>query len=320
MKLSSAVKGLSKSATVLAGRTGLKLKKYSPEILLVVGITGTIASAVLACRATLKIDDVRCVHDEKLERIHDVKYKIENGEIAPDRYPEKEQRRDIAVTYVQTAVNYAKLYGPAVTLGMASIACIVGGHDIMKKRNVALVAAYKAVEESFNSYRKRVIEEYGEDKDYMFKHNLHAESVTETEIGEDGKSHKVKKTKLVADGDNHNYSQYAKWFDESCEEWSKAPEYNLMFLRSQQNYFNDLLKAKGHVFLNEVYDALGIPRTKAGAVVGWVCGKGQGDGFIDFGVFDSDKMNSRDFINGYERSILLDFNVDGLIYDLIEED
>jgi hypothetical protein len=87
-----------------------------------------------------------------------------------------------------------------------------------------------------------------------------------------------------------------------------------MFLQCQQNYFNQQLKARGHVFLNEIYDAIGLERSKAGTIVGWVT-DGNGDGYIDFGMFED---ASRRFINGIEPSILLDFNVDGVIYDLIE--
>lgn len=301
----------------MTGRTGLILKKYSPEILLAVGITGIVGSTVLACRATLKVEEVLERHHDKMDKIHEVVLLQQNQQVAMVEYSEEDHRKDVAVTYLQTAVDFIKLYGPAVTLGVFSIACIVGGHGIMKKRNVALVAAYKAVEEGFNAYRKRVVEEYGEEKDYAYKNGLKVEQVLDSEVGEDGKTRKVKTNKLAPiDGDPSNLSQYARFFDDGCKEWSKEPEYNLLFLRNQQSYFNELLKIRGHVFLNEVYDALGIPRTKAGSIVGWVIGGG-GDNYIDFGIFDGDKPKSRDFVNGYERTILLDFNVDGVIYDLI---
>jgi len=308
MKLEKITTGLSN----LTGRTGLVLKAHSPEILLVLGITGTVASAILACRATLKVEKVLDNHKSKTDKINECWARIKKGEIPIDEYSEQDYKKDLVVTYTQTAVDFIKLYGPAITLGVVSIACIISGHGIMRKRNIALMAAYKAIEEGFNAYRKRVIEEYGEEKDYMYKHGLHSETVMETEVDEDGKTHKVKKTKLIEDP--NGTSVYARFFDEGCSQWSKTSEYNLMFLRAQQNYHNDLLKARGHVFLNEVYDALGIPRTQAGSIVGWVIG--DGDNFIDFGIFDGDRIRARDFVNGYERSILLDFNVDGVIYDL----
>lgn len=310
MNLSKITTGLSK----MTGKTGLTLKKHSPEILLVVGVSGTVVAAVLACRATLRVQEVLDNHADKKDKIDSVWQKVQDGDISLSEYSENDHQKDLVVTYTQTVVDFIKLYGPAVTLGVASMACVIASHGIMKKRNVALVAAYKAVEEGFNAYRKRVIEEHGEQADYMYKNGLRSEEVTQPAYTDaDGVKHKAeKKTQLVQDP--NGLSVYARFFDEACSQWSKNPEYNLMFLRSQQNYYNDMLKARGHVFLNEVYDALGIPRTQAGSIVGWVIGP-EGDNFIDFGIFDADKMKSRDFVNGYERSILLDFNVDGVIYD-----
>lgn len=309
MKINEIGTALSK----MTGRTGLVLKAKSPEILLFVGIAGVVGAAVMACRATLKVKDVIANHNDTVEEINDCCRKVEDGIIPAEEYTEDDRKKHLTTTYFHTAFAFVKLYGPAVTLGAASIACIIGGHGIMKKRNVALMAAYKALEEGFNAYRKRVVDELGEEKDYMFKHNLRAEEITETEVGEDGKSKKVKKTQMVSD-DPNKLSKYARFFDESCREWSKTPEYNLYFLKAQQNYFNDMLQSRGHVFLNEVYDNLGMERSQAGTIVGWVLGAG--DNYIDFGIFDGDRERSRAFVNGRERSILLDFNVDGVIYDL----
>jgi len=309
MKITNVISSLSK----LTGRTGLVVQKNSPEILLVVGVVGTIASTVLACRATLKVESVLDAHKEKTDKINECWDKVQNGEISTGEYSQNDHKKDLTIMYGKTSLEFIKLYGPAFTLGVASIACIIGAHGIMKTRNVALMAAYKAVEESFTAYRKRVIEEHGEDVDYMYKNGLRSEVVTETEVDADGKSHKVKKTNVVQDPGMP--SMYARFYDESCARWSPNAEYNLMFLRSQQNYHNEMLKVRGHVFLNEVYDALGIDRTKPGSVVGWVLG--DGDNYIDFGIFDGNRERARAFVNGQERNILLDFNVDGVINDLI---
>jgi hypothetical protein len=214
---------------------------------------------------------------------------------------------------VQSGIKLVKLYGPAITLSAASIACFLGAHNILQKRNVALIAAYKAVEKGFTDYRRRVIDELGIDKDRQFKHGIKKELVTEIEVGEDGKPKKVKKTIDIVDPNEH--SVYARFFDETSAQWDHSAEHNLIFLKCQQNFANDLLRARGHLFLNEVYDMLGIPRSGAGAVVGWRIGLG--DDFVDFGIFEYGKHKVRDFVNGYEPAILLDFNVDGLIYDKI---
>lgn len=291
------------TAMRVVGRSGLTLKQYSPEILMGVGVIGIVAGTVLACRATLKVESVI---EEAQEKIEKIKYASEN--VDKEKYSDQDYKKDMAITYVQTGVKFVKLYGPAILLGVASISCILGSNYIMRKRNLALMAAYKAIEGSFKDYRRRVVEEFGEDKDRELKYGVRKETFTNIEDPED--------TKTVTSLDPNQYSSYARFFDEASPNWSKTPEYNMIFLKCQQNYANDMLKARGHVFLNEVYDALGIPRSQAGAIVGWVLGK-DGDNFIDFGIFNQNSGRARDFVNGYERSILLDFNVDGVIYDLL---
>lgn len=303
------------------GRAGLKLSKHSPEILMVTGIVGVVAGTVMACRATLKVDEVLTEAEEKLERIN-------NGRetISKEEYPDKDYKKDLTVTYVQTGFEFVKLYGPAMILGVAGIGCIVGSHNIMKKRNLALVAAYKLVEESFTEYRKRVIEDLGEDKDREYKYGIKTVKVTKDVVDENGNIVQVEETQTIID--EKTASPYARYFDDKSIYWNDIASYNLMHLRTQERYANDLLQYKGHVFLNEVYDCLGIKRTPAGAVTGWV--KGKGDDRIDFNIYNfetegyrDDKVNDtigeerRDFVNGYNKPILLDFNVDGVIYDLI---
>ena len=295
--------------TKVVGRSGLVLKKFSPEILIGVGIIGVVAGTVLACKATLKVDTVI---DKAQSDLKKIKETHENPKT--ENYSEVDYQKDLVTVYVQTGVKIAKLYAPAVMLGVASVSCLLGAHGIMKQRNIALVAAYRAIDGGFKDYRRRVVDELGQDKDYQFKTGIRQETVTEIEKDEHGKSIKVKKT--VEKLDPNEYSTYARFFDEASLNWSKTPEYNKYFLKCQQNYANDLLKSRGHIFLNEVYDMIGVPRSQAGAVVGWVLGK-DNDNFVDFGMYNLDRMPARDFINGYERSILLDFNVDGVILDLI---
>lgn len=292
-----------------AGRTGLMINKYSPEILLGIGVVGIIGSTVLACKATLKVEGI--VDDAK-EKIDKIKYA--DKEIDDATYSEMDYKKDMTLVYVQTGAKFVKLYGPAVGLGVISVGCIMGSHNIMKKRNVALMAAFKLAEQSYADYRKRVVEELGEEKDRQFHYGIKTETIQAEKIDENGKKKKVNEVVEFVDPDKH--SIYARFFDECSTQWSKTPEYNLVFLKAQQNYANDLLHCRGHIFLNEVYDLLGLPRSQAGALVGWVM-TGDGDNFVDFGIYDTNNPSKRDFVNGYERSILLDFNVDGVIHDLI---
>lgn len=295
-------------------RVGLKLKKHSPEILVVTGVVGTVASAVMACKATTKIDEVLAETKENVEKTKD--YVEKKG--FSEQYTEEDYKKDLTIFYAKGGLELVKLYAPSVALGALSITAILSGHNVLRKRNVALAAAYATVEKGFKEYRGRVVERFGEELDRELKYNIKAKEVEETTVDEKTGEEKVTK-KTVNVADPNNYSTYARFFDDGCTGWTKDPEYNLMFLKNQQRYANDLLKSRGHLFLNEVYDMLGIPRTKAGQVVGWIYDEEypNGDNFVDFGIYDLYNEKARDFVNGYERTILLDFNVDGDIMNLI---
>lgn len=303
------------SATKTFHRVGFQIKKHSPEILLVTGITGVVTSAVMACKATTKVDAIIEETKKSIDMIHEG---MEAGNICDVEYTEEDGKKDLAIVYIQTGVKFAKLYGPSVLLGLTSIGCILASNNIIHKRNVALSAAYTAIDRSFKGYRSRVIERFGESMDRELRYNIKTQEVKETVVDEEtGKKKTVKSTVSVVDP--NTYSDYARFFDEYCAGWTKDAEYNLMFLRQQQNYANELLKSRGHLFLNEVYDMLGIDRTKAGNIVGWVYDEEHpvGDNFVDFGIYVLDNEKARDFVNGRERSILLDFNVDGDILSLM---
>lgn len=302
------------SATRTINRAALKIKKHSPEILVVSGIVGAVTSTVMACKATTKIDEVITESKEHVDMTK--KYVEDNG--FTEKYTETDYKKDLTIMYTQRGLKLAKLYAPAVILGTVSITAILAGHNILRKRNVALAAAYATIDKGFKEYRGRVIERFGEELDKELKYNIKAKEIDEIKINEKtGKEEVVKKAINVADP--NTYSDYARLFDDGCLGWTKDPEYNLMFLKDQQRYANDRLKTKGSLFLNEVYDMLGIPRTKAGAVVGWIFDEKHpnGDNFVDFGIYDMNNEKTRRFVNGYERTILLDFNVDGVIYDKI---
>lgn len=294
-------------------KAGFKFKKHSPEILVVAGVVGVVGSAVMACRATTKLSGVLEESKEQLDQIHEY---VETEGFS-EKYTEEDSKKDLAIVYTKSALNVAKLYAPAVAVSAVSIAAILGGHNILRKRNIALAAAYTTIDKSFKDYRGRVVERFGKELDRELKYNIKAKEVEETVVDENGKEKTVKKTVNVVDPSM--YSDYARFFDDGCTGWEKDAEFNLMFLRRQQDYANELLQSKGHLFLNEVYDMLGIPRTKAGQVVGWIYDEKNpiGDNVVDFGIYNVHNEKARDFVNGYERTILLDFNVDGNILDLL---
>lgn len=294
-------------------RTGLKLKKHSPEILLAAGVIGVVASGVMACKATLKVEEIIDDAKHKIDTIHEVSADPTMAE----KYSEEDSKKDLAIVYTQTAVKLIKLYGPSVALAGVSLGCMIGSNRILNKRNVALAAAYTAVDKGFKEYRGRVIERFGKELDKELKYGIKAKEIEEVSVDEKGKEVSTKSTVEVMDP--NNYSPYSIIFDDGNAGWDPDPELTKYFLIQQQNWANDRLKAKGHLFLNEVYDMLGAKRTKAGAQVGWVYDEKNpvGDNYVDFGIFDIYNPKSRDFVNGYEKVIVLDFNVDGVILDLI---
>lgn len=298
------------SASRAIGKVGLTLKKHAPDILIAVGIVGTVTSTVMACKASTKAGEILENSKNEIEKVREV---ANNPEYA-DQYSEKDYKKDLTIVYAKTGLEFVKLYGPSIALGAASVACILTGHGILRKRFVELSAAYAAVDTSFKEYRGRVVERFGKDLDRELKYNIKNHEVEETVIDEDGNETTVKTIIQTAEP-----SEYARFFDETCSGWDRNSEYNLMFLKSRQAEANNVLKLRGHLFLNEVYDMLGMQRSKAGNIVGWVYDPNnpnhEGDDYVDFGIYDLYNEQKRAFVNGYEKSILLDFNVDGNIWE-----
>lgn len=309
-----------KKADIITSMSGVfhkatfQLKKHSPEILVVAGVVGIVTSAVLACKATTKVSTILEKAKDDIDSIHD----CEANEALSEEYTPDDVKKDLAIVYIQTGLQLAKLYAPAVVLGALSIGGILASNNILRKRNIALAAAYATVDKGFKEYRNRVVERFGDEIDRELRHNIKAHIVEKTVVDDKGNEKKVNETIQVID-DLDEYSEYARFFDDGCNGWEKDSEYNLMFLRAQQQYANDKLRAYGRLFLNDVYDMLGIPRSKAGQIVGWVYDPNNpmGDNYIDFGIYDINRRKNREFVNGYERVILLDFNVDGNIWDMM---
>lgn len=301
-------------------RTSFKVKKHSPELFLVAGVVGVIASAVMACKATTKASKIVEEAKGSINIIHEG---IEKGEINGTECTEEDGKKALTIVYAQTGLEFVKLYGPAVALGTISIVSILASHNVMRKRNIALAAAYATIDQSFKDYRGRLIERFGKELDRELKYNIKSKEIEERVVGEDGKETVVKRTVDVVESDSTNrnpfYSEYSRIFDEYCVGWEKNAEINKSFLLQQQSYANRKLQEQGYLFLNDVYEMLGYPKTAAGQVVGWVYDEKNpvGDNFVDFGLFDIYSESARDFINGREKSVIIDFNVDGNILQYI---
>lgn len=286
--------------TRAVSRQALTAQKYGPHILFGAGVAGVITAGVLACRATLKLSDTL---DGFKAEIDDCKQEYYNPQVLSHReYTLTDNRKDLTFIYVKGTANIAKLYAPAVVVGAVSIAALTGSHVTLARRNAALAAAYTTLSEAFNKYRGRVREEYGEDKERELYHG--APIAIEKKTGEGV----IKMTDPA-----YKTSPYSRWFDSSNPNWQQTGEYNREYIRLQLIQLNDRLHARGHVFLNEVYDELGLTHTPTGAVTGWMFPPREGcDGEIICNIY----ATQQEYMFGTEYALLLDFNVDpGVIWD-----
>lgn len=307
MTIKSALRTAKFAVTKAGGRPLLIVQKHSPEILTGVAIVSGVAATVVASRATLHLEERLDTMRGEIALIKEKQ--LETDDEGHPLHEPSEIQKELMQAYLRGSGRIGKLYLPALTLTGISIISTLASRGILHKRNVALAAAYKVMEENYDAYRERVREQLGEDKDVEFVTGAEVKEEKDKETGEVKKVAHIDPTKLR--------SNYGRFFDETNKNYEPNSEYNLMFLKGHQAFFQNMLEARGHVFLNEVYDALGFERTGAGQMVGWVYG-GDGDNYIDFGIYDVTNPQARAFVNGDERAIFLDFNVDGPIYDKID--
>ena len=322
MNIASVLKNVLSGSSKTAAKVAFKLKKAAPTIAVVSGTIGTVGAGVWAVKKTAT--DAPDVLDEIKEDISNVK--------------EKELGTGALVgAYAKGGLKIIKLYSGPIILEVGSVCAILYGYNIVNGRLVAMGATAAALEElnartnaTVQNYRRALAERYGADfdKDIAFSEsdlianfgNPEEAIPVEKKVDEDGNEHEEEgHWELSRDVKNpcDVISPYAVIFDETSTEWSTDPEYNKMTLRRIQQICNDLLHSRGHLFLNDVYHELGLPDTRIGQMVGWIDG-GDGDNYVDFGIYDIQAVNNRrEFINGYEPSIILDFNVDGVIWDKI---
>lgn len=297
------------------GRTGLILRKNSPEILMGAGIVGMVVTVVTACKATLHAEEVLDHHARKMENIK----KAELYQDEENPYLPAEIQKDKVTTYVQTGVEFTRLYAPSVAIGSLSIACILVSNRILNRRYLGVIAAYNALSASYEQYRGRVREKYGEETDYEMRYGVKREKLETVELDENGKKVKKKEELEFIEGMPSDYARYwGKYLKNGVlnPNWEENPEYNLMFLKGVQAEAEYKLHSRGYLFLNEVYDLLGYDLSQLGSVVGWM-DDGNGDGYVDFGLYSLNNRENRRFINGEDTTILLDFNCDGIIWDKI---
>ena len=285
----------------------LTVRKHSPEILMVAGVIGTVAGAVMACKETLELEDV-------LDECKQEKMELEEQYAMCEEYSEDALKKDQVKLTIKQVAKIVKLYAPSVIMEATSIGVIFASNDIMRKRNASMAAAYATLNSMYKRYRQNVIESYGEEVDKDMRFGVKHEKVTE--IDEDG--NKVKIDARIVDLDNTALaiSDYSRFFQEGCRGFDNSGRYNFLYLKGVQTMFNNKLIADGYVMLNDVYRELGFDTIPEGWSIGWVYDEENpiGDNYIDFGLYEARNKNQR-AVNDWEPVILMDFNVDGNLYE-----
>lgn len=291
------MKFVPKPVSRFVGRSALKLSAKSPTILVVSGVIGLGASAVLAAKATRKIDPIIEAHTEDRETIL-------TADLAP-----RDTQRELLNLYVRTGLKFGRVYGPAIFVGTASAVSVLGGHRILVGRHVASMAAYSGLFQEFNAYRKRVSETFGEEKERAIYSGATLEYVEDP-------NHKGE-YKLEPKYPEKTSDYLRPWYDDKVPSFTKNALSNQSQLKGIQQHMNHTLQTRGHVFLNDVYDALGIPRVREGQKLGWFRDDNVGDGFIDFGFMSGMDPQTVAFRAGQVAEVQLNFNYDGMIHDKI---
>lgn len=283
------------------------LEHHAPKILLGTSIVCGIGATVTACKATLKLPETMKEITENVEAAKAIE--VEEGE------QDAAKNKRVVKSYISGGVKLVKLYGPSVGLTVTSVACALAGNRMMNQRYAGALAALGSTEKMFDNYRKRVVEEFGEEKDTQFANGIREVVTEEPVLNKDGtpktdKNGEVKTTKKTNIEYDPNVNKYSRMFDEvSTKEWDPNPDYNVTTLLGRQEYFNHMLHAYRYLFLNDVYKELGYPVTAYGQDMGWVIDEDTPDAVVDLGLYDITSGGKRriEDIDKYTNACLLTF-------------
>lgn len=275
----------------LIGRIKFGAKKNAPELLLGTAlVTGTaciITTGKAACKAKTIME---VANKDKTDLMMD----YESGIVTEDDF-----KKEVTKHYSRLALSLMKEYAIPATLYAATVACVFGTYKVQKNRQVALSTALAACTTAYNSLVKRLKD--GAEHGLTAKDVLEGKTVVERINPETGEI-----TKETVQGEPVT-GVYNFRFDKYSTAWERDHFQNECTLISEQNWANDKLRLEGFVFLNDILERLGLPKTKAGQIVGWRI-DGKGDGFVDFGMKDCSLYEDERFD---ENAWDLDFNCDG---------
>ena len=303
------------------GLAGLTVRNYAPEIYLVSAIGTGVAAAVMLAKAHKQSEDVFEEVAEDIETVREFVTETnviwediideELRSVAHEPISRADEQKMLVPLYMKATRQAALLYGPAVLMGISSIALFMASHGVLRGRNRALLSTLTLFERGFAEYRKRVVDELGEEADERFYYGAESRRITTMTKNKDGKTVKKKSVKNHIP-ENPTPMIYSRIFDETNQCWSVDPDMSEFFLRAVQQQMNDQLYLNGYVLLNTVYKALTFAESPEGAVVGW-SKRVPGDDFISFGL--ENDINQRAGDNRW----LLDFNVNGVVFEQIGE-
>lgn len=283
------------------------LEHHAPKILLGTSIVCGIGATVTACKATLKLPETMKEITENVEAAKAIE--VEEGE------QDATKNKEVVKSYISGGIKLAKLYGPSVGLTVTSVACALAGNRMMNQRYAGALAALGSTEKMFDNYRKRVVEEFGEEKDTQFANGIREVVTDEPVLNKDGtpktdKNGEVKTTKKTSVEYDPSVNKYSRMFDEvSTKAWDPNPDYNVSTLLGRQQYFNDMLHSHRYLFLNTVYKELGYPITAYGQDMGWIIDDDTPNAVVDLGLYDFTNSGKRriEDIDKYTNACLLTF-------------
>ena len=293
-------------------KAAMSAEKHSPELLVGAGLIMGVAAGVSACKATLKAEEVL---DEIKEDIETVK---EAAERAPEeKYSKADKARDLTVAYSKGAGKLCRLYWKPLLLGGLSIASILSGHNILRRRHLALVCAYGTLEKSYEKLYKRVASEFSEDAANRFSNGLKPADDPRVEKGKKG----AKNAKISLLDPDKVLGPYTYIFGPDNPQWTGNLDYDIMFLQGHQRFANDCLTTRGYLTLSSLFQEMHNYEwmDKGSFVTGWVLPEhyyqNTCEPYINFNI--SRVFKDYQDGNGPVEVLMLNFNCDGYIWDKI---
>jgi hypothetical protein len=309
------------AAKTALGGSGLFLKAHAPEIMIGGGVTGFVLTVISACKATDKAHDILEAKEEALND-NDYAFFQENS------ISEKDHEDSIRQINRNTRWALIKAYTPTATGLAVSVILVLGGYKLINGRLVKTAAAYKILEDGFGRYRENVRDIYGEEADREMLHRVRPERLAaaqeEREKNREIDSDKKRGIKNKEKKGTAYQEIYSAVFDQYSDRWRRSwmPEQVWEYLKQKEREANDMLRIRKHIFLNEVYDLLGLERTEEGALVGWILTKNNPESKVDFGMDLIPESRKREFLTAQCNEdiwLRLHFNPDGLIYNMIDK-